>query len=76
MNQEIVLPLDKMTIAEKMDVLDLIMDDLSRNSNQVAEIEWHGEILKKRAENLIEGKDKFISLDEAERSIRERIGNL
>ncbi len=31
MNAELVLPLERVTIAEKMDVIYAIMDDLSRN---------------------------------------------
>lgn len=74
MNADLVLPLDKMTIAEKMDVIDRIMDDLSRNAKAVPEIKWHGELLKKRAEAIENGTDRFISIEEAEKRIRERTG--
>ena len=74
MNAELALPLESMTIAEKMDVIDRIMDDLSRNSASVPVIEWHGDLLAQRAENLKNGTDRFISLDEAEARIREKTG--
>jgi len=74
MNAELVLPLERMTVAEKMDVIDRIMDDLSRSSTEVPAIEWHGEMLRQRAENLKNGTDRFISLDEAEKRIREKTG--
>ncbi|MBX3289294.1 MAG: addiction module protein [Acidobacteria bacterium] len=74
MNTELVLPLEKMTVAEKMDVVDRIMDDLSRNASSIPVIEWHGEILKQRAENLKNGTDRFISLEDAEKRIREKTG--
>lgn len=74
MNSELQIALEKMTIAEKMDIVDRIMDDLSRNSSSVPEIGWHGNILKQRAENLENGNDRFISLDEAEARIREKTG--
>ncbi len=74
MNAELVLPLERMTVAEKMDVIDLIMTDLSRNSSDVPVIEWHGEMLKQRAEDLKNGTDEFITLEEAEARIRERTG--
>ncbi len=74
MNAELVLPLESMTIAEKMDVIDRIMNDLSRNSSAVPVIEWHGEMLKQRLENLKNGTDRFITLDEAEARIREKTG--
>lgn len=74
MNAELVLPLESMTVAEKMDVIDRIMNDLSRNSSAVPVIEWHGEMLKQRLENLKNGSDRFITLDEAEARIREKTG--
>lgn len=74
MNSDLVLPLEKMTVAEKLDVVDRIMDDLSRNSPSVPVIGWHGEVLRQRAENLANGVDRFITLDEAEKRIREKTG--
>jgi hypothetical protein len=72
MNAELVLPLESMTVAEKMDVIDRIMHDLSRNSSTVPAIEWHGEMLRQRAEELENGTDRFITLDEAQARIREK----
>jgi len=63
-----------MTVAEKMDVIDRIMDDLSRNSAAVPIIEWHGKMLRQRAEDLKNGTDRFISLEDAEKRIREKTG--
>ena len=74
MNAELVLPIESMTVAEKMDVIDRIMDDLSRNSADVPVIEWHGELLKRRAEAIERGDDSFMSLDEAELRIRQKTG--
>ncbi|MGE3468008.1 MAG: addiction module protein [Pyrinomonadaceae bacterium] len=74
MNAELVLPLDSMTVAEKMDVIERIMSDLSRNSCDVPAIEWHGQMLGQRAENQKTGTDRFITLDEAAARIRERTG--
>lgn len=74
MDAELVLPLETMTVVEKMDVIDRIMDDLSRNSTAVPVIEWHGDMLRQRAENLKNGTDHFITLEEAEARIREKTG--
>lgn len=74
MNAELVLPLETMTVAEKMDVIDRIMDDLSRNSSTVPVIEWHGDLLKQREENILNGSDRYISLEEAEERIKARTG--
>lgn len=74
MNEEIVLPLERMTIAKKMDVIERIMEDLSRNSADVPSPDWHGEILRQREENLRNGTDRFLSLEEAKVRIREMTG--
>lgn len=74
MNAELVLPLETMTVAEKMDVIDRIMDDLSRNSSTVPVIEWHGDLLKQREENILNSSDRYISLEEAEERIKARTG--
>jgi Putative addiction module component len=74
MNAELVLPLETMTVAEKMDVIERIMGDLSRNSSAVPVVEWHGDMLRQRAEDLKNGTDRFISLEEAEQRIREKTG--
>lgn len=74
MNAELLLPIESMTIAEKMDVIDRIMDDLSRNSAAVPAIGWHEELLKQRAEAIERGEDGFMTLDEAEVRIRQMTG--
>lgn len=74
MNTDVILPLEKMTVAEKLEVVDRIMDDLSRNSSSIPVIEWHGEVLKHRAENLANGTDRFITIEKAEKRIREKTG--
>ena len=74
MNAELVLPIESMSVAEKMDVIHRIMDDLSRNSAAVPVIEWHGDLLKGRAEAIERGEDSFISLEEAEARIRQKTG--
>jgi putative addiction module component (TIGR02574 family) len=72
MNTEVVLPLDRMTVAEKLEVIDRIMEDFSRNAEAVPSPAWHGEELKRREEALKNGTDRFISLEEAEKRIREK----
>jgi hypothetical protein len=74
MNAGHLLPIESMTVAEKMDVIDRIMDDLSRNSSDVPVIQWHGDMLKKRVEAIEQGDDSFITLDDAEERIRQRTG--
>lgn len=71
MNAEVVLPLDKMTVAEKLEIIERIMDDFSRNAENIPSPAWHEDVLRQREEDLKNGTDRFISLEEAEKRIRE-----
>jgi hypothetical protein len=72
MNTEITLPLDKMTVAEKLQVIDLIWEDLAKNPSEIPSPEWHAEFLRDREKALVDGTDRFIDWDEAKRLIREK----
>ena len=56
---EAVLPLEKMTLLDKMTAMELLWDDLSRNMKAYPSPKWHGEILKKREDDVKCGKDEF-----------------
>jgi hypothetical protein len=45
---DIEIPLDKMTTTDKLRVLEMIWDDLQRNSEQVPSPSWHAEVLQER----------------------------
>lgn len=72
MNAEITLPLDKMTVAEKLEVMELIWEDLARNPSDIPSPEWHAEFLQSREKAIANDTDRFIDWDEAKRLIRER----
>jgi hypothetical protein len=65
----ITLPLDKMTVAEKLEVLDLVWNDLVNNAEDIPLPEWHHQILKAREEDIKAGKDKFADWDNAKKDI-------
>ncbi len=70
---EVVLPLDKMTISEKLRALDQLWDDLQRTSEKVPSPTWHADVLRAREERVREGKSKFSDWPEAKNRIRERV---
>jgi hypothetical protein len=72
MNAEVTLPLDKMTVEEKLEVMELIWADLAKNPNDIPSPAWHGEHLKSVEKALADGTDHFVDWDEAKRSIDER----
>lgn len=66
---QITLPLDRMTIAEKLRVIEEIMDSLGQNRDEIPSPEWHGEILKEREDSIRNGTAKFLDWEEAKRII-------
>jgi hypothetical protein len=70
---ENILPLDKMTIEDKLAVMEQLWEDLCRNPESIPSPSWHGEILSAKAKRVQEGKAKFSGIDEAKNRIRKSI---
>ena len=67
------LPLKKMTIEEKLRIMEDIWDDLSRHADQVPIPSWHGELLAEREANIERGEDAFTDWETARRRIEKEI---
>ncbi len=67
---EITLPLDQMTTAEKLRVMETIWTDLSRDEAFESPA-WHGEVLKEREEKIKSGAETFIDWETAKKQLRE-----
>jgi hypothetical protein len=61
------LPLEKMTVAEKLQAMEELWADLSRDENFKSPV-WHGEVLKKRASEKI-----FVDWEAAKKQLRSRL---
>ena len=70
---EIILPLEKMTIAEKLRMMDTLRSDLTRNEEQFASPRWHGEVLRERAARVKQGKESFMDWETAKRQLRNKV---
>jgi hypothetical protein len=66
---DIVLPLNEMTTAEKLSLMELLWDDLSRTPENIPTPAWHGEVLAEREKQLQNGQTRFIEFAE----MRERV---
>jgi len=60
------LPLEKMTLAEKLQAMEELWADLSR-SGDFESPAWHGELLKQRA-----GETGFVDWEKAKEQLRAR----
>lgn len=69
---EVHIPLDKMTTAEKLRVLEQVWDDLRRTPEEVPAPSWHADVLEARQRRIGDGTAQFQDWDDAKRSIRER----
>jgi hypothetical protein len=68
---ELELPLDRMTLAEKLSAVDRIWEDICRHPEEIPSPEWHGEELRERERLVKEGLLHFSDWEEAKRRIRD-----
>lgn len=69
----ITLPLEKMSVEEKIGTMEALWDDLCKTPGNVESPEWHEDILQEREEALNAGKDSFIDWEEAKKKIGDSI---
>ena len=64
------LPLNKMTMTEKLIAINQIWDDLLGNPDEVPSPEWHKEVLSARAERVKTGQAHFNDLQTVNSELR------
>ena len=69
---EATLPLDKMTVAEKLRAMEMLWADLSRNEVQIESPAWHKKILKSRLAKIESGKGEFLTLAQLKKRLAKR----
>ena len=67
------LPLEKMTLADKLEAMELLWADLSRRPAELPSPAWHRDVLEERRRLALEGKLKFLDWDTAIASLREEL---
>jgi hypothetical protein len=70
---EITLPLDQMTVADKLRIMETLWADLSRHEQEFQSPAWHEEVLKEREEKLKAGQEKFLDWELAKKQLRDRL---
>jgi putative addiction module component (TIGR02574 family) len=68
------LPLDKMTVEEKLKAMEAIWRSLSAHEENVPVPAWHKQVLDERQRQIDAGKAVFISLEEMKERVRKRTG--
>ncbi len=64
------LPLDKMSLEDKLQAMELLWDDLCKKAEGIASPDWHEEVLADRETMLKAGVDDFEDWDVAKGKIR------
>jgi hypothetical protein len=70
---EAILPLDKMTVAEKLRAMEALWTDLSRNEAQIESPAWHGDVLHDREAKIKSGAETFMDWETAKKQLRDRL---
>ena len=65
------LPLDQMSTADKLRVIEEVWDDLCRNPADVPSPAWHEEVLREREARIESGEAEFVDWAQAKKEIRD-----
>ena len=67
------LPLHKMSVPEKLRVMEALWEDLSRNSDALKSPKWHEAALKERKARVVAGQTSYMDWEHAKKEIRRRV---
>ena len=67
----ITLPLQPMSIEEKIEVMESLWDDLCGTAGSTLSPDWHGSILTARKATLKAGEDQILNWETAKKKISE-----
>jgi len=69
----VTLSLSELTVTEKLQLMEALWEDLSRNTGTFESPEWHREVLEDREERIASGKAHFSDWEQAKADIRKRV---
>ena len=67
------IPLEEMSTQEKLQAMEAIWADLSRDPDQIPVPEWHREVLEERERRIQSGEEKFLDWETAKKQLRDRL---
>jgi hypothetical protein len=70
--ERVELPLSTLTLAQKLDLMEAIGDDLARHQETLESPNWHEQVLQDRDEALAAGKATVSDWKEAKERIRRK----
>ena len=70
---ELVLPLNQMTLSDKLRMMEQLWEDLCRDPQGIPVPAWHGEILQVREKQVKDGSAGFTDWQQAKQQIKDAI---
>jgi len=70
---EAALPLDRMSVAEKLRAMELLWADLSRDETQFESPAWHGDVLRDREAHVKSGSETYMDWEAAKKQLRDEL---
>lgn len=67
---DVALPLDKMSVEDKLRVLERVWEDLARTPAVVPSPAWHRDVLEAREKRLGAGSERSIPWEKAKEDLR------
>ncbi len=69
----VTLPLDKISIKEKIQTMESIWEDLCKSADSMSSPPWHEKVLNEREEAVKRDEDGFIDWEKAKKNIKNDI---
>jgi hypothetical protein len=69
----VTLPLNEMTLPEKLQMMEALWDDLSRNADALESPDWHAAVLQEREKKIEAGEARFTDWQQAKADIRKQV---
>lgn len=67
------MPLDEMTLADKLEAMEKLWADISKQPNELPSPEWHREVLEERRRSVEERRVSFLDWDTAIAELKEEV---
>ena len=67
------LPLNEMSLEEKLQAMEALWDDLSREPDRIESPNWHEDVLKETERRVESGEATFSDWEKAKISVRDRL---
>jgi hypothetical protein len=67
------IPLEQMSVEEKLQAIGEIWADLAQTPENIPSPSWHADVLRAREKRISEGTSHFLDIDEAKKAVREQL---